>query len=190
MRKITFDIETSNMFSDVGSADASLLDLAVVCIHDSKTNKYSSFFQENLNELWPIIEKADMLIGYNSNNFDIPLLNKYYAGDLRHIKSLDLLEEIRKSLGRRIKLDDIAKGTLGEQKSADGLQSLVWWKQGEKQKVVDYCIQDVRVTKKIYDYAILNGYLIYPKNGDFEKINLDTSRWEEKEGGLLPTLGF
>ncbi|MCB9805946.1 ribonuclease H-like domain-containing protein [Candidatus Nomurabacteria bacterium] len=190
MRKITFDIETSNIFSEVGSADPTLLDLSVVCIHDSETDLYSHFFQEDLNKLWPIIEKADMLIGYNSNNFDIPLLNKYYAGDLKHIKSLDLLEEIRKSLGRRIKLDDIAKGTLGEQKSADGLQALVWWKNGEKQKVVDYCIQDVKVTKKIYDYALENGYVRYPKNGKVAEIKLDTSKWEEKEGGLAPTLGF
>ena len=190
MKKITFDIETSNIFSDVGSTDSALLDLAVICIHDSETDQYSHFFQENLNELWPILEKADMLIGYNSNNFDIPLLNKYYAGDLKHIKSLDLLEEIRKSLGRRIKLDDIAKGTLGEQKSADGLQAIVWWKNGEKQKVVDYCIQDVKVTKDIYEYAIRNGHVKYYKNGGLEEIKLDTSNWEEKSGGLAPTLGF
>jgi DEAD/DEAH box helicase domain-containing protein len=191
MRKITFDIETSNTFEEAGSSKAADLNLSVICIHDSKTDEYSSYYQEDLHKLWPIIESADMLIGYNSDHFDIPLLDKYYAGDLTKIKSLDILKEIRGSLGRRIKLDNVANATLGEAKSADGLQAVRWWKEGEKQKVTDYCIQDVKVTKDIYDYAMKNGHLKYPaQNGQIEEIPLDTSLWEEKEGGLAPTLGF
>ena len=130
MRKIIFDCETSNIFTDVGSSDARDLDLSVVCIYDSETDKYSSFFQEELKDLWPIFEKADILIGYNSDHFDIPLLNKYYSGDLTKIKSLDLLKEIKGSLGRRLKLDTIAEATLGTNKSGNGLQAVTWWKQG------------------------------------------------------------
>ena len=135
MRKIIFDCETSNIFTDVGSSDAADLDLSVVCIYDSETDKYSSFFQEELKDLWPIFEKADILIGYNSDHFDIPLLNKYYSGDLTKIKSLDLLKEIKGSLGRRLKLDTIAEATLGTNKSGNGLEAVTWWKQGEKEKV-------------------------------------------------------
>ena len=57
-------------------------------------------------------------MGYNSNHFDIPLLNKYYPGDLTRIKSIDLLEEIRKSLGRRLRLDSVAEATIGAKKVA------------------------------------------------------------------------
>ena len=101
MRKIVFDIETSNIFDDVGKADPALLDLAIVCIYDYETGDYSSYLEAELPKLWPILEKADMLIGFNSNHFDIPLLNKYYPGDLKNIKSLDLMHEIKKTLGRR-----------------------------------------------------------------------------------------
>lgn len=192
MRKITFDIETTNTFDEVGSPKPEDLDIAVVCIHDSQTDEYSHYFVEDLPKLWPIIESADMLIGYNSDHFDIPLLNKYYAGDLFKIKSLDILKEIHSSFGRRMKLDDVASATLGEKKSADGLQSIVWWKNGEKQKVVDYCIQDVKVTKNVYDYALENGHIKFPNNGKIDEVKLDTSKWEEKEDGvgLAPTLGF
>ena len=192
MRKITFDIETTNTFDEAGSSDPADLNLAVVCIHDSETDKYSHYFQETLHELWPIIESADMLIGFNSNHFDVPLLNKYYAGDLTKIKSLDILEKIHESLGRRIKLDHVAQATLGEAKSGNGLEALVWWKNGEIQKVVDYCIQDVKVTKEVYDYAIKNQKLKYPKTGRDEigEFELDTSDWESKGETLAPTLGF
>ena len=154
MRKIVFDIETSNVFQDVGKADPALLDLSVVSIHDSDTDKYTSYTQEELSNLWPIIEKADMLIGYNSDHFDIPLLNKYYSGDLTKIKSLDLLKEIKNSLGRRLKLDSVAEGTLNRRKIGHGLQATTWWKNGEVEKVKKYCEEDVRITKELYEYAL------------------------------------
>lgn len=124
MRKITFDIETRNIFADVNSTESTALDISVVCIHDSFTDTYSSYLQEDLPKLWPILEQADMFITFNGDHFDIPLLNKYYSGDLGKIKSLDLLVEVRKSLGRRIKLDTIAEATLGTKKSGHGLQAV------------------------------------------------------------------
>jgi len=180
MKKIVFDCETSNIFTDVGSNDAKDLDLSVVCIYDYETDKYSSFTKETLNELWPIFEKADLLIGYNSDHFDIPLLGKYYSGNLEKIKSLDLLKEIRSSLGRRVKLDDVAEATLGKNKSGHGLEAVVWWKNGEKQKVIDYCTLDVRITKEVYEYALKNGSLKYKDFKDTKEIKLDTSKWNDK----------
>lgn len=191
MKVITFDIETSNIFQDVGTNDATDLDLSVVCIHDSETGEYSSYTQEQLSDLWPILEKADILVGYNSDHFDVPLLNKYCPNDLNTIKSLDLLKEIRASLGRRIKLDDIAKGTLGESKSADGLLAVKWWREGHYQKVIDYCIQDVKVTRDVYNYAIKNGHVKYYRGPELVEIPLDTSNWEklnDSEEETAPTL--
>ncbi|MBU1046661.1 ribonuclease H-like domain-containing protein [Patescibacteria group bacterium] len=181
MRKITFDIETKNSFEEVESTDATKLDISVVCIHDSKTDKYDCFWEEDLDKLWPILEKADMLIGYNSDHFDIPLLNKYYNGDLTQIKSLDILKEIYKKTGRRMKLDNIAEMTLGEKKSGHGMEAITWWKTGEKEKIKKYCLDDVRITKEVYDYAIKNNMLKWKDNGVLKEIKLDTSKWEEKE---------
>jgi DEAD/DEAH box helicase domain-containing protein len=180
MRKIIFDCETSNLFTDVGSSSAADLDLSVVCIYDSETDSYSSYFKEELKNLWPIFEKADLLIGYNSDHFDIPLLNKYYSGDLTKIKSLDLLKEIKNSLGRRIKLDTVAEATLGTNKSANGLEAVTWWKQGKFEEVKKYCLDDVRITKDIYEYALKNGLLKYKDMGVIKDIKLDTSTWDDK----------
>lgn len=191
MRKITFDIETTNTFADVGSSNPADLEIAVVAIHDSHTNEYSYFLKEDFSKLWSILEQADMLIGYNSDHFDIPLLNKYFPGELTHIKSLDLLKEIHASLGRRLKLDSVAGATLGENKSANGLQSIRWWQDGEIQKVCDYCVQDVKVTKGIYDYALKHGKLKYKDLGKIRDIIIDTSDWENKEDATLThTLPF
>ncbi len=194
MRKITFDVETRNVFQDVGSNESTALDISVVCIHDSETDLYSSFLQEDFPKLWPILEKADMFITFNGDHFDIPLLNKYYSGDLTKIKSLDLLSEVKNSLGRRIKLDTIAEATLGTKKSGHGLEAVEWWKNGEIDKIIKYCIEDVKITKKLYDYAVQNKKLKYKDlglNGQIKDINLDTSKWENKiDTAMTFTLPF
>src|SRR3989344_9579682 len=120
MRIVTFDIETANWMSDVGTSNPTDLTIALVCIHDSETGEYKSFLEPELPQLWKILENIDLLVGYNSDHFDIPLLNKYDPGELSRIKSLDIMKEVYETLGRRIKLDAIASGTLGEKKSADG----------------------------------------------------------------------
>lgn len=191
MRKITFDIETKNTFQDIGTRDPSSLDLSLIAIHDSETDEYTAFLEDELSSLWPILERADALIGFNSNHFDLPLLDKYYPGDLFQIKSVDLLAEIKQSLGRRIGLDAIAQATLGLGKSGHGLQAIEWWHNGEIEKLRDYCIQDVKVTKQVYDYAKENGYLVYESDTGLARIPLDTSSWEvSEEGAMTHTLPF
>ena len=194
MRKITLDIETRNLFQDVGSNEPKDLDISVVCIHDSATDEYTSYLVEDLPKLWPIIEQADMLITYNGNHFDIPLLNKYYEGDLSKIKSLDLLHEIREVLGKRLKLDTVAAATLGRNKSGHGLEAITWWKNGEIDKIIKYCIEDVRITKEIYDFALKNKHVKYKDfgpQGTIKDIPLNTSTWEEKnESTMTYTLPF
>jgi len=191
MRKIVLDIETKNIFQDVGKNDPTMLDMSLIGIWDSETNKYEAFLENELNKLWPIIEKADVLIGYNSDHFDIPLLNKYYPGDLTLIKSVDLMNEIKNVVGRRMKLDHVAEATLGINKSGHGLQAITWWKQGEIEKIKEYCLDDVKITKKLYDYALKHGKLKYKEGPKSIAIPLDTSNWETPiEHGLTHTLPF
>ncbi len=191
MKKIVFDIETRNLFQDVGSNDPRDLDISIVCVYDYETDTYSSYLQEELGKLWPILENADMIITFNGDHFDIPLLDKYYPGDLTKIKSLDLLKEVKNSLGFRLKLDSIASATLGYGKSGHGLEAITWWKNGEIEKLKKYCIDDVKVTKEIYDFALKNGHLKYKDGPVLKDIKLDTSSWEKKvDSAMTFTLGF
>ncbi len=191
MRVITYDIETVGDFGSNG--DFSGLEVTVVGVHDSATGELTGYFKEDLPKLWPVLESADILVGYNSEHFDTPILNKYYAGDLTKIKSVDLLKEVKNVLGRRLKLDNIAEATLGKKNSGDGMQAVVWWKQGEFEKVRAYCLEDVKITRQLYDYALKNGSLKYK---DYEsgtrEIKLDTSSWEtlNDQGAMTFTLPF
>jgi DEAD/DEAH box helicase domain-containing protein len=190
MRTVTFDIETANWLGE-GRTEPADLQIAIVCIHDSLTDSYDSFLEPELPRLWKILEETDLLVGYNSDHFDIPLLNKYYPGDLTRIQSIDLMREIQEVLGRRIRLDAVADGTLGKKKSGHGGQSLVWWRNGEVDKVRKYCIKDVELTKNLYLHALEKGFLKYRELGSLHEVKLNTQKWHTpKSGAMTYTLGF
>lgn len=182
MRKLVFDIETQNIFQDVGSRNPEDLDISVVGIYDYETNKYHTFMQEEFDQMWPFFKKADVIITFNGEYFDIPLLNKYYRkaaqGDLKDIRSLDIFKEIKTTSGRWLKLDKIASGTFGINKIGDGLEAVKWWREGKIDMIKEYCLSDVKITKDIYEFAMKNKKIMF-KEGPFTKeIKLDTKHWE------------
>lgn len=185
MNYVVFDLETQNIFQDVGSNDAADLDISVATVYESNTDTYTTVVVDDLAELWPIIERADALVGYNSDHFDIPLLNKYYPGDLTQIKSIDILASIKDSLGRRLRLDSVAHATIGSKKSADGLQAVRWWREGKVKEIMKYCEQDVKVTKKVFDYALEHGHVKFKDGYRKKEIPLDTSSWTTKEDASM-----
>ena len=190
MRKIFFDIETKSDFGS-GSFDPAAIELSLVGLFDSATGRYESFLEGELPNLWPILERADLLVGYNSEHFDIPILNRYYPGDLSRIKSLDLLKEVKQVLGRRLRLDSLAEATLGKKKIGHGADAVRWWKEGAIEKLREYCLEDVRLTKELYEYARAQGGLKYKDLGHIREIKLDTAAWEERQSsGMTHSLPF
>ena len=161
MNAIVFDIETQNTFADVAN-DFKKLRISVVSVYRYATNEYASFTEDELVKLWPILEKTDRLIGFNSLHFDLPIIHNYYPGDLTKIPHLDIMTHIKDSLGFRLKLADVAEATLDNiTKSADGLTALRWWQEGRVDEVKRYCEQDVRVTKELYEFGKTNRQLFY-----------------------------
>ena len=156
MSEIVFDIET------VGNIrDYSTMKVTVVSLYKFDTDEYLSFDENELGDLWPYLESAERIIGYNSEHFDVPILNRHYAGDLTRIPHLDLLKVIKESSGKRFKLNDVAKATLQIEKSADGLQAVQWYKEGKLDKIIEYCKDDVAVTRDVHQYALEHKKLTY-----------------------------
>lgn len=191
--EIVFDIETQNTFADVNN-DFKKLKVSVVSIYKYATDSYESFEEKELGKLWPIFEKADLLIGFNSAHFDLPVLNNYYIGDLSKLPHLDIMERVKESLGFRLKLNDLAQATLDDvEKSADGLQAIRWWKEGKIDEIKKYCEQDVRVTKEVYEFGKKNRQLFYKSlSGEVLpfRINLDFVLKNKEAKNINLTLPF
>ena len=81
------------------------------------------------------------------------VLRAYTDENLQKLPTLDLMFDLEERLGFRPKLDSVVLATLGEGKIADGMQALEWWRLGEIDKIKEYCQEDVRVTRDLYDFG-------------------------------------
>lgn len=170
-REVVLDIETRNTFQDVGAYNPALLQVSLVGCYFYETDTFEAFLEEDLPKLWPRLERADRIIGYNLFGFDYPCLQTYYSGNMTRLPTVDLLLEIEKKLGFRVKLDDVAQATLGVGKSGHGLMAVEYWKKGEIEKLKEYCLQDVKVTRDVYDFALQNQHVrITNRMGELQEI--------------------
>lgn len=158
---VVLDLETQFTFREVGGFEPKKLKISLVGLYDYGSDQYLSFTEQELNKLFPYLENASAIIGFNSIDFDLPVLAPYYVGDTSKFKSIDLLAHVQKHLGFRISLDDLAKETLAAQKNGHGLLAIEYFRNGEMDKLREYCLSDVRITKELYEYGKQHGRVFY-----------------------------
>jgi DEAD/DEAH box helicase domain-containing protein len=186
--KIVFDIETKNLLSDPDVLNNLLkLNISVVGAYSYNQDKYLVFEEHELPVLEEMMKNAGLIIGFYSKKFDVPVLNKYFKFNLEAIPHYDILDEIEKVWGRRISLDLLGEANLGLKKSGHGLDAIDWWNNGEIQKLKDYCVQDVKITKEIFDLIGKQKYLWIPQRNvpEMAKVSL-----EYKEPEPTPQVGL
>lgn len=185
---IVFDIETKNTFADVGGhSNIDKLEASVIGLYSYKQNEYFCFEEKDFEKAGMLFQKAKLLIGFSSKRFDVPVLEKYFKFKLSAIPHYDILEEIEESFGRRIGLGLLAEANIGEGKSAKGLDAIDFWNNGELEKLKAYCLQDVKITKEIFDLIRSRGFLWVPRRDvpQMEKVVLEYKEEEAPQAQLL-----
>ena len=187
MRNIVyFDLETRLSAAQVGGWHATdKMGMSVGVTFSTKDNAYHIYTQDRVQELIDELRKADLVVGYNHINFDYGVLQAFDMWSVADTtRNLDICSYLTEKLGHRLKLDSVAKVTLGGcSKTAEGTDALKWWaeyeKTGDTDKLMDiarYCCFDVKVTMEVYKFGAENGYVFYEdKKGDTVKIEVD---WE------------
>ena len=135
--------------------------LALGVVYDVALRAYRTYRESEVDRLLLDLVLADRVVGFNVERFDLRVLSGYTPWDLGRIRFFDLLAEIRTRLGFRLSLKHLAEANLGEGKSADGLTSLRWWKEGRVDLIEAYCRKDVEVTHRLYAMGAERGYLLY-----------------------------
>jgi DEAD/DEAH box helicase domain-containing protein len=151
---LVFDLETQRTFDEVGGRhNIRKLGLSAAVTYSTIDNSFRHYTEEHVARLIADLQAADLVVGFNILRFDFEVLRAYTDDPLDSIPAVDMLDHIHKRLGFRVSLDNLAAATLGTSKSADGLQAVRWYKQGRMQEILDYCQQDVEVTRRLYDYG-------------------------------------
>jgi DEAD/DEAH box helicase domain-containing protein len=161
-RYCIFDIETQRSAQEVGGWHrADLMKMSCAVLYDSKKDRYFEFLEDQVDQLIQHFKKCDLVVGFNIKRFDFRVLAGYSEFNFEELPTLDILEDIHNRLGYRLSLDHLAKVTLGQKKTADGLQALQWWRQGRIREIIDYCKKDVEITRDLFLYGQKNGYLLF-----------------------------
>jgi DEAD/DEAH box helicase domain-containing protein len=154
---VFFDLETQRTFDEVGGRqNIRKLKLAVAVTYSTATVSFRHFTETQVDDL---LKAADLVVGFNVLGFDYEVL-RAYRNDLPNRRTtVDMLDHIYSRLGYRVSLDNLAGATLGISKSADGLQAVRWYKEGRIQEILEYCQQDVEVTRQLYESGQKNKHV-------------------------------
>jgi DEAD/DEAH box helicase domain-containing protein len=171
--KIVFDLETQKSFQDVGGyGHNDQLKISVIGLYSYKDDKYYCFEENEVYKAGEMFQEADQIIGYNIKSFDFEVLKPYLNYDVHTLPYLDIMVEVANLIGYRLKLDNLAQTTLGIGKTADGLEALRMFKQGRMEELKKYCVNDVKVTKEIYDYVLSHGKLLYKDHFETKEVQV------------------
>ncbi len=159
---VFFDLETQRSFDEVGGRhNIKRMGLSVAVTYSTATTEYHHYTEENVNDLIEELKAADLIVGFNVLNFDYEVLKAYTDYPLKRLPTVDMLADIHRALGFRLSLDSLASATLGLSKSADGLQAIRWWRQGRIKELMEYCTNDVDVTRQLYEFGREHKYVQY-----------------------------
>jgi DEAD/DEAH box helicase domain-containing protein len=172
MNVLFFDVETQRTFDEVGGRhNTRNLGLAVAVTYSTADEAFHHYTEQNVPDLIAELKAADLVVGFNVLKFDYEVLRAYTDAQLTRLPTVDMLDQIYRRLGFRISLDNLATSTLGSTKSADGLQAVRWYREGRIQEILDYCQQDVEITRQLYEYGKRHKHLKYRgRNGRLQMV--------------------
>lgn len=160
---LVIDLETKKSFADVGG-ERNIRDLgiSVAGIYSYQKATFIALEERELSLLEVMLGNTEHIIGFNINHFDLPVLEPYIKNlSLSKFAVTDMYEDAVAFLGHRVGLGALAKATLGESKSGHGLEALQWFKEGRIEDVKKYCLDDVRLTRDLYEYGRKNGHVLF-----------------------------
>jgi hypothetical protein len=160
---VYFDLETQRTANDVGGWDKKHeMGMSVGVTYSTADERYEIFPESRVQDLITRLERADLVVGSNVVRFDYEVLMAYTILSLPdRLRTLDLLVDIEKAAGHRLKLEDVAQGTLGVGKVAEGLDAIRWWREGKVMEIAEYCCFDVKVTKLVHEYGVAHNELFF-----------------------------
>jgi len=161
--KLVVDIETKNSFADVGGQqNIHRLEISIIGVYSYKRDEFFAFDEKQFQDFEKLMKESGAFIGFALKRFDVPVLKAHIHQDFSPIRILDILEEVEAQRGHRIGLDDLAQANIGTGKTGHGLEAIDMYREGRIEELKQYCLNDVKITRDLYEHGIKNGKLLIP----------------------------
>lgn len=168
-RYVVLDVETQRGFNEVDRKKLHLLKISCACLYDSGTDSYQAFEEKEMMRFEEVLKAADLVVGFNIQDFDLEVLAPYLVTPVKNLPVFDILVEFEKARGHRISLQSVAQATIGESKSGSGLDAIKYFQEGRLDELKKYCLDDVRITREVYEYGLKHGKIYFVSNRDYQK---------------------
>jgi DEAD/DEAH box helicase domain-containing protein len=124
MNIVVFDLETQNLFEDVGGRNnIGALKVSCAVTWSSLRNGFTTYWEKDVPALIAELKSAGRVIGFNLKGFDYEVLRPYAPNErLQFLPTLDIMEELFRALSFRPRLDAVARAT----ESNPGRKLSVW----------------------------------------------------------------
>lgn len=190
MRAIIFDCEIINAIQGKneprvpgitycgGWRDFRGMGISVVGVYDYAEDRYRVFCNDNLAAFVELATAADLFISYNGYGFDNRLVaanTDDTVGKMFDAKTYDLLREVWVAAGLAPEfsypshvgygLADVSQANGGPPKTGHGAQAPVLWQQGKIGQTIDYCLNDIHLTRLLVDQVRRGVPIACPKTG-------------------------
>lgn len=156
-----------------GWKDFQGMGISCIGVYDYKENTYHVYCEDNLLEFQDLIDKRTWIVGFNSLSFD-NLLCQANEITIPIEKSYDILVEVWKAagLGSTFRfpthtgygLDALCNANAIRGKTGSGARAPILWQQGKIGQVIDYCLNDVKMTKELMDLILQEKCFMSPKH--------------------------
>lgn len=148
-----------------GWSDYLGMGISVIAAYDYREGRPRVFLKDNIDEFIVLYEDSDVVAGFNSEHFDVKLLDAHEFG--KPDNHYDLYLAIKAAAEANqwrpgYKLGDCARANLGMDKTSDGAQAPILWQRGYHGKVIDYALNDIMMLKGLMDMVLKGTPLIDP----------------------------
>jgi len=178
------DLETQKSFKEVGRGKLDKLKISVAGLYDYKTDEYKAYEEKEIMLLDKRLQDVDLIIGFNIKGFDMPVLAPYLFRPIEQYAVLDLLEAVEKHRGHRASLDSLCGPTLKMRKSGSGADALVLFQENKIEELKSYCLDDVRLTKEIFEYGCREEKVFFTSSWDYHTYEIPVS-WKKEAEDLM-----
>ncbi len=159
--EIYLDTETLKLSHEVPGGWSNIREFGLsVGITWDEQHGFRVWYEPDAPQLIEELARFDRIITFNGERFDFQVLSKYGDVGKLHTRSFDLLTDLKKRLGRRVKFETLVRATLGRGKTGVGHLAVAWWRAGEKDRVVAYCREDVQLMVDVVRFARQHGYVM------------------------------
>jgi DEAD/DEAH box helicase domain-containing protein len=146
-------------------------------VYDSTTERPYVYWEHEVEKLAEHLELGDVLITFNGEQFDIPIVEGLLGRQIKLSRHIDLLREIRTATKtmKGYSLGDLGERCLQRTKEGNGKDALRHYDEGNWPTLMAYCCRDVMLTRDLFNYVLLHGYVLSPEG---EQIQIELNAHE------------